>query len=385
MDVNVFISWSGQRSRELARILHNMLPGVIPGVKPYHSEIDMRAGVWPKELLEQLDRSKYGIFCVTPENCDNPWLHFEAGALARKNNGLSLHLLGLDAGDLRGPLAIYNARTVDEPGTRKLFADVNKALGRKAVSGERLKENFDVWWSAKDIASQFKQLQDTVVPGGTTRADQDKVIGQIIERLELLVKDRLNTKYIGKTPAYMKDICECLRAAQKKIAICSDYAPYCRFSDPDGYAVYRAILEEKAQRSDMNISMVILGDDLRRANNRSEVEADPIGSLKNYNDQKGTTITDVDELLQRLDREQTDLLNRDFAAVRKNIEPIDFPMSLYAWIADERQAVFSIPNFQQNATEHGFSTTDPILIEALEALQVRYRVLGRRARRVPLR
>jgi hypothetical protein len=204
-------------------------------------------------------------------------------------------------------------------------------------------------------------------------APQDKVIGHIMEKLEHLVKDKLNTKYLGKTPTYMREICESLRSAERKIVIYCDYAPYCRFTDPSSYAVYRSILEEKARDPRISCQMLILGDAFRRINNRSEVLSDPQTCLDNFNKQTGKNLTDIDMMLEQLDREQTALLNRDFAVLCDRIEKIDYPMSVYAWIIDDRQAIFSIPNFSKNATEHGFLTSDPILIEALDALQARYR------------
>jgi hypothetical protein len=34
-----------------------------------------------EELRKALKENRFGILCVTPENKDNRWIHFEAGSL----------------------------------------------------------------------------------------------------------------------------------------------------------------------------------------------------------------------------------------------------------------------------------------------------------------
>ena len=33
------------------------------------------------QLTKALEGKRFGILCITPENQENPWIHFEAGAL----------------------------------------------------------------------------------------------------------------------------------------------------------------------------------------------------------------------------------------------------------------------------------------------------------------
>jgi hypothetical protein len=51
--------------------------------------------------------------------------------------------------------------------------------------------------------------------------------------------------------------------------------------------------------------------------------------------------------------------------------PIDMPR--YFWVANGRTAVFSIPALSDEAQEHGFSTSDHALIQALLEIDVRLR------------
>jgi hypothetical protein len=82
--MKVFISWSGPRSRHVARALHDWLPDIVQYVEPWMSHEDIQAGArWSPEINDQLSQTKFGIICLTPENQHKPWLAFEAGALAK--------------------------------------------------------------------------------------------------------------------------------------------------------------------------------------------------------------------------------------------------------------------------------------------------------------
>jgi hypothetical protein len=81
--MKVFISWSGQKSRDVASALRDWLPLVINSVEPFMSSRDISAGArWQVEIARQLDTTDFGIVCVTRENQASKWLNFEAGALA---------------------------------------------------------------------------------------------------------------------------------------------------------------------------------------------------------------------------------------------------------------------------------------------------------------
>ena len=70
---NIFISWSGERSRAVASALAEWIPDVIQYVTTWTSEHNIGAGArWGNELSKQLEASRFGIICLTPENIDRP-------------------------------------------------------------------------------------------------------------------------------------------------------------------------------------------------------------------------------------------------------------------------------------------------------------------------
>ncbi len=117
--MRIFISWSGERSKALAEVLRQWLPGVIQAVQPYYSPDDITKGArWSEEIAKVLEESRVGIICLTRENLDAPWIVFEAGALSKKleKSKVSPILFGVEPTDLTGPLIQFASSQVREDG-----------------------------------------------------------------------------------------------------------------------------------------------------------------------------------------------------------------------------------------------------------------------------
>src|SRR4030081_1653296 len=81
---NVFISWSGERSRRAAEALRGWLRIVLQNAKPWMSDTDIEKGSRGlDEVSRALEGMKVGIICLTPENLAAHWILFEAGALSK--------------------------------------------------------------------------------------------------------------------------------------------------------------------------------------------------------------------------------------------------------------------------------------------------------------
>jgi hypothetical protein len=82
--MSVFICWSGDRSHAIAEAVKELLEANLETniVKAFLSNDIEKGTFWFASILEQLQKAKAGIVCLTPENLQSPWMHFEAGALA---------------------------------------------------------------------------------------------------------------------------------------------------------------------------------------------------------------------------------------------------------------------------------------------------------------
>jgi len=85
--MNVFISWSGEKSKEIASVFERWIPSVIQTVKTYFSPDDTEKWArWANTISEKLKESDFALVCLTNENLESPWLLFEAGALSKNND-----------------------------------------------------------------------------------------------------------------------------------------------------------------------------------------------------------------------------------------------------------------------------------------------------------
>lgn len=146
----VFISWSGDRSKHVARALRKWIPFVLQSVEPWMSEQDIKPGTrWANELASTLASVDFGIICLTPETINTPWVLFETGALAKAldHSVVCPYLIELEPGALKAPLNQFNAIVADEAGTLGLFRAMNGALpNHQILRDEVLEETFHQWW-----------------------------------------------------------------------------------------------------------------------------------------------------------------------------------------------------------------------------------------------
>lgn len=137
--MKIFISWSKPRSKALATALADWLPRVVQSVQCFQSDEGIRAGQrWLTEINAELEASNFGILCVTPENIGEPWLNFEAGAIAKQVSGGSRVVpltMGFSPSLLEPPLGQFNGVRADAEGIKRLLVSINEASGGRHRRG----------------------------------------------------------------------------------------------------------------------------------------------------------------------------------------------------------------------------------------------------------
>lgn len=156
---NIFISWSGPRSKHVASVLRLWLPDVLQSARPWMSDSDIDKGSRGiEEISKALDTIEVGISCLTPENLVAPWLLFEGGALSKRigdKTRLCTYLLGgLKNGDVPQPLGMFQHTVAEKTETRKMLESVNLAIN--PTEPVKLDRIFDKMWP--DLEEALKKM-----------------------------------------------------------------------------------------------------------------------------------------------------------------------------------------------------------------------------------
>ncbi|WP_039046562.1 TIR domain-containing protein [Plesiomonas shigelloides] len=147
--MNVFLSWSGDRSKAVAELLDSWLQCVIQAVDPWMSSKDIDRGtLWFSEINDQLQNTSIGIICLTQENKNKPWILFESGALAKglSNSRVCTFLIDLEPTDIGTPLSQFNHTFPTKEGLWELVRTLNNSLKDKALKEKTLELVFETYW-----------------------------------------------------------------------------------------------------------------------------------------------------------------------------------------------------------------------------------------------
>ncbi len=174
--MRIFISWSKTRGLALARALNEFIPNVLQDVAPFFSPDIEKGTQWAYEIAKALEESVFGIICVTPESINEPWLNFEAGAVASiLSRRMSPIILGLSKGDIPPPLSNYTLTDTTEQDVRRLMSDLNSKLERP-LSDDRFNKAFTVHWpSLSGDLSKIEAISTYGVSKPSQRSLEDKV------------------------------------------------------------------------------------------------------------------------------------------------------------------------------------------------------------------
>lgn len=209
--MKVFISWSGERSRQVAELLKTWIRGVIQATDPFISTEDVAKGsLWFTEIGDTLAATNCGIICLTGDNQSNPWILFEAGALSK---GLSksrvwTFLIDIDHTTLKPPLSQFNGTKPIKDDLLKLVTSINKSLNEKALPLEVLNEAFENWWPK--FEERFKAIVATNPIKAPKKRDAEDlasetlaIVRSIQETLQTETKRRLFSSMVTRSGSRM--------------------------------------------------------------------------------------------------------------------------------------------------------------------------------------
>jgi hypothetical protein len=189
--MRVFLSWSGERSYIGASALRDWIPDVLQEVNTWISK-DIGAGQrWTKEIDEQLSITDFGILCLTQENLQEPWILFEAGALAKRvadDARIVPYLIDdIRPEDLKPPLGLFQAQVADRSGTYELVQSINSLL-KTSLPTDRLDRLFDSTWYRLEESIQDIPASETEFKPRST----EEILSEILETVRGISKQVSN-------------------------------------------------------------------------------------------------------------------------------------------------------------------------------------------------
>ena len=183
--MQVFLSWSGERSHALALALHRWLPSVLNVVDPFVSSEDIGKGSrWIYELTNQLEKTAYGIVCLTPENQNSQWLIFEAGALSRSLEAgrVTPFLIDMQPSDVIGPLAQFQATQPTAHDVLQLLTSLNTIAATReelSVREDVLKESFRRGWG--DFEREITDIAGREADAGARPRPAGEMLSELVD------------------------------------------------------------------------------------------------------------------------------------------------------------------------------------------------------------
>jgi GTPase SAR1 family protein len=203
--MKVFVSWSGCLSKDIAEAIRIWLPAVLQAVKPYFTPDDIEKGArWSSEIADELESSKLGIFCITRDNLNSPWIIFEAGAISKVvgKGSVCPILFDVENSDISGPLGQFQSTAFQKDDFLKLIKTINTELGDSKLPDATLIDVFNMWWPkleddiSKIIKDHEKKEKEVSSELRSERDILEEVLGlvRMISKIETRQENREQVK-----------------------------------------------------------------------------------------------------------------------------------------------------------------------------------------------
>jgi TIR domain len=188
---NVFISWSGPRSKPAAEAFRHWLKEKIGPSRPWTSSVDiplLGSSEWRGQILDALESSQICVSFLTIDNLKDPWLLFEAGAVVQRmrreqKRTIALVLLDLKPGDVEEPLVAYQLTPFTRDGLSKLVGEINAQVGDPSYSTS-VKDSFDKDWPTLERAMTPEPLGHHAEK--RNKRDQGDILAELLQKVRTI-------------------------------------------------------------------------------------------------------------------------------------------------------------------------------------------------------
>lgn len=185
--MKVFVSWSGELSQSIAKVLKKWIPCIIQSVEVFYSSEDIEKGEnWDAKVSKELSDCNYGIVCLTPDNVGAPWIHFEAGAISKTlDSKVTALMLGVNPSDIKGPLSRFQATKADKEDFLQMLEEINKA-SENSLEPEVLKNTFEAIWlninhAIQEAIGQYAEQNMKAKPNKAESINSSELLEEILQ------------------------------------------------------------------------------------------------------------------------------------------------------------------------------------------------------------
>ena len=185
--MKVFVSWSGKRSRHLADGIRQLIGDVIQTAEPFMSAHHLEPGErWADRLDQELLSTFFGVVCLTPENLNSTWIHYECGALRKavEKSRVCPVLFDIDnATEVAGPLLQFQSTKINREGLHRVLTTINRSMdSARRITEEQLDRTFDKFWG------DFQTTTLDTVPALDDEVRVDRPDRDLLEEMLLLLR-----------------------------------------------------------------------------------------------------------------------------------------------------------------------------------------------------
>jgi hypothetical protein len=213
------------------------------------------------------------------------------------------------------------------------------------------------------------------------QSEAEKQTRSIIE-----IRESLSTKFIGEFPSYMENLIGLIQGAKSCITIVCDYVGYGLFSNREQFLQYSQAIQNKIN-ANVRVRYILLDKKRRSQLHDAQFEkyTNDNNAWERWKDEHrlrlevfckfytcGCTAAAIDNAAFKSALEGAELELLDSIFRGGDLREINFQTSVYFWIRDDSEVIFTIPSFSEEAKEFGFRSTDEPLIKSFLGIYDRY-------------
>lgn len=178
-NMDIFLSWSGDRSKKLATEFNSFIAKIIQQCNPFLSTQDINLGeIWQRALLKEIVNRKFGLLFITPENKLSHWLHYEAGGLIKdlEKDRVVPILFGIQKKDVLTPFSQFQMIEFGHEEVFTLLKQINSQT-IKPIAEDVLKELFGTFYPS--FSAKIQNIIEAN-PAKEKSRSTDDLLGEIL-------------------------------------------------------------------------------------------------------------------------------------------------------------------------------------------------------------